>query len=153
MTNITREAVERPYIYYGKDGKPISARELEDQRDALLARVEELSAERDALSEYSFEATKAITELTAGGSEFFNGKLPDGRYKADLSRCVKYVRETKETLHAQVKRQYERGRLQGLDEAIEICVSERDRRGATKATDGLWTAKTRIEALKEASHD
>lgn len=55
--------------------------------------VERLERERDELSDYAFEATKAITSLTAGGSEYFAGKLSDGRYKADLAFCVQRIRE------------------------------------------------------------
>jgi hypothetical protein len=36
--------VQHPYSYIGKDNKPILARDLEDQRDAALARVAELEA-------------------------------------------------------------------------------------------------------------
>ncbi len=33
---------EKPYTYIGKDGKPVLARDLEDERDALKERVKEL---------------------------------------------------------------------------------------------------------------
>lgn len=36
---------DKPYTYIGKDGKPVLARDLEDERDALCKELEELKAE------------------------------------------------------------------------------------------------------------
>jgi hypothetical protein len=45
----------------------------------------------DALRTFAHEATKAITGLTGGGSEYF-GKEVDGVFLADLPRCVERLR-------------------------------------------------------------
>lgn len=44
------------------------------------------------LSAYAHEATKAITGLTVGGSEYFGKQIGD-IYTADLPRCVDHIRE------------------------------------------------------------
>ncbi|MBN8241741.1 hypothetical protein JF546_01795 [Nitratireductor aquimarinus] len=49
------------------------------------------AVEVEQLRAFAFEATKAITSLTAGGSEFF-GKQLGGIYLADLGRCVQHIR-------------------------------------------------------------
>jgi len=40
-------------------------------------------------------------------------------------------------------------RADTLREAVEIAIDERNKRGADKSTNGLWTAITRIQALIE----
>lgn len=45
------EAEAKPYHYIGKDGKAITARELEDQRDEAVARAETAERERDEAKE------------------------------------------------------------------------------------------------------
>jgi len=42
-------------------------------------------------------------------------------------------------------------RADAIEEAVMVCEDERNKRGCTKATDGLWTARTRIRALKETT--
>lgn len=58
----------------------------------LTADNETLRKERDALHEYAHEATKAITGLTVGGSEYF-GKRIGEMYTADLPFCVERIRD------------------------------------------------------------
>jgi hypothetical protein len=55
----------------------------------------ETSAELAALRKYALAATRTITELTAGGSEYFAGKIGDV-YVADLDFCNKHIRESRE---------------------------------------------------------
>ena len=43
-----RLKAEQPYTYMGKDGKSVLARELEDERDVLAARIAGLEAQTDA---------------------------------------------------------------------------------------------------------
>ena len=50
------------------------------------------ATELDELREYAREATKAITGLTAGGSEYFGKRIGD-IYTADLPFCVGRIRE------------------------------------------------------------
>jgi hypothetical protein len=59
---------------------------------ALAARLKEVEGEREAWKKYAHEATKTLTGLTPGGSEYF-GTLFDGIYLADLSRCERVIRE------------------------------------------------------------
>lgn len=53
--------------------------------------VTALQAELERLKEYAIEATKALTGLTVGGSEFFAGQKL-GFFKADIPACVKNIR-------------------------------------------------------------
>jgi hypothetical protein len=50
------------------------------------------------LREYAREATKAITSLTAGGSEYFAGRIGE-IYVADLPFCLERIRASKRALH------------------------------------------------------
>jgi exosome complex RNA-binding protein Csl4 len=70
------------YQYIGKDGKPVLARVLEDQRDAALARIVELEAERDATHAAGYRAgVEAAAEICAKhaglptGNDYENGWL------------------------------------------------------------------------------
>lgn len=58
----------------------------------LLARLEQAEARVGELEDYAREATKAITGLTVGGSEFF-GKRIGEIYTADLPYCVEHIRD------------------------------------------------------------
>jgi len=58
----------------------------------LLARLEQAEARVKELEDYAREATKAITGLTVGGSEFF-GKRIGEMYTADLPYCVEHIRD------------------------------------------------------------
>lgn len=60
---------------------------------ALEAEHQRLREERKEALDYAFEATKAITNLTIGGSEFFSRRLSDGRFTADLAVCVSHIRD------------------------------------------------------------
>ncbi len=62
-------------------------REIKELTDQLTA----LQAENERLKEYAIEATKALTGLTVGGSEFFAGQKL-GFFKADIPACVKHIR-------------------------------------------------------------
>lgn len=91
----------------------------------LTDEVRALIDERDALSEYAFEATKAIVNLTPGGSEFFAGKLPDGRYKADLKRCTNYIQDRNERMHQMLvnaRTQAETAKRDGFNDGIEAAA-------------------------------
>lgn len=102
----------------------IGDHEATDALTAAQARIAELEAERDALSEYAKDATVTITNLTAGGSEFFAGKLPGGMYKADLKRCAEYIREVRRRDHQRWLTSHESGRVQGLDEAAALAAKD-----------------------------
>lgn len=58
--------------------------------------IEELEAERDRLRDYASAASKALTGLTPGGSEYFSGKIGD-LYVADIPLCVAHIRKRYET--------------------------------------------------------
>lgn len=53
----------------------------------------------------------------------------------------------RDTLRAQLTQ----ARSDALEEAAKVVEEERNRRGCTKATDGLWTARGLIRALKETT--
>jgi exosome complex RNA-binding protein Csl4 len=66
---------QQTYHYIGKDGQSVLARVLEDQRDAALARIAELEAERDAANAAGYragveDAAKAIGAEVARGRSF-----------------------------------------------------------------------------------
>lgn len=91
------------YVDHCEPGGSIQLHEnIARQIAGLLARlaeeIETLRRERDEARDYAFEATVAITGLTAGGSEYFAGKLGD-RYKADLKFCVERIRESDQRSH------------------------------------------------------
>lgn len=65
---------------------------LEATITELQAKVAKLTKERDGLRDYAHDATKAITGLTAGGSEYFGRRIGD-IYTADLPFCVERIRE------------------------------------------------------------
>ena len=70
---------------------------------SLRAEKEELRRERDEARAYAHEATKAITGLTPGGSEYFGKQLwKGGDYTADIPFCVERIRERMADRH-QVK--------------------------------------------------
>jgi len=58
---------QQTYHYIGKDGQPVLARVLEDQRDAALARIAKLEAERDAAHA---EGYRAGVEAAAAKCEY-----------------------------------------------------------------------------------
>jgi hypothetical protein len=60
--------------------------------EAAESQLAAVTKERDEARAYAFEATKTITGLTVGGSEFFAGKLGD-KYKADLPFCESHIRD------------------------------------------------------------
>lgn len=71
-------------------------------RDQINGGVtQEARAELEALREYAREATKAITSLTAGGSEYFAGRIGE-IYVADLPFCLERIRASKHALHKQL---------------------------------------------------
>lgn len=65
-----------------------------DAKDAPAAEVGELNA----LRQYALDATKAITGLIAGGSEYFGKQIGD-IYTADLPLCVERIRTKIEAAH------------------------------------------------------
>lgn len=67
-------------------------REASASLSHLSTKLENAERERDALRTYAHEATKAITGLTAGGSEYFGRKIGD-IYTADLPFCVQRIRD------------------------------------------------------------
>jgi hypothetical protein len=77
-------------------GGPFAACLLTQADAAKAARIiRTLAAERDALQAYAHAATKAITGLTPGGSEYFGKQIGD-IYTADLDRCVPIIRKQME---------------------------------------------------------
>ncbi len=54
---------------------------------------------------------------------------------------------------ATLRAQLSQARSDALEEAAKVCEEERNRRGGTKATDGLWTARGLIRALKETTQE
>ena len=75
----------------------------ETELASLRAEKEELRRERDEARAYAHEATKAITGLTPGGSEYFGKQLwKGGDYTADIPFCVERIRERMADRH-QVK--------------------------------------------------
>jgi hypothetical protein len=66
-----------------------------------IADRKKVEAERDELRTYAHEATKAITGLTIGGSEYFGKKIGE-IYTADLPLCVQRIRDRDERSHARL---------------------------------------------------
>ena len=61
-------------------------------------RAKDAEAERDGLKDYAQSATKTITGLTGGGSEFF-GPEQFGFFTADMIACEARIRERFEAAH------------------------------------------------------
>lgn len=55
----------KPYVYIGKDGKPITARELEDERDTLRAQLNEALNQLDSETHTRECRERRIRELHA----------------------------------------------------------------------------------------
>lgn len=110
---------------------PEVLRRLLDALASLRAEKEELRRERDEARAYAHEATKAITGLTPGGSEYFGKQLwKGGDYTADLPFCVERIRERMADGH-QVKIRdvllAEAGKALGLIEALDgLTLFNRD---------------------------
>jgi hypothetical protein len=64
---------------------------------AIEARAEAAERDREAVRDYAFEITKALTGLVGGGSEMFLGRLFKGTdrelFKADLPFCIGRLRD------------------------------------------------------------
>lgn len=76
-------------------GLSVSEDGLVPLRVARLAWEAGRAEERErsaAITSYAHEATKAITSLTIGGSEFFGKRIGD-MYTADLPFCVQHIRD------------------------------------------------------------
>lgn len=66
--------------------------------DIQIARLQERVRE---LEQFVDEATKALTGLTCGGSEFF---IRDGYgFKADIPACVAWIKQSREDLLAKIR--------------------------------------------------
>lgn len=65
---------------------------LQGQVNALVAEAEDLRRQLAEADDWIREATKAITGLTCGGSEYFTRRVRDV-YRADLPFCVQHIRE------------------------------------------------------------
>jgi hypothetical protein len=65
---------------------------LQGQVNALVAECEDLRRQLAEADDWIREATKAITGLTPGGSEYF-GRRVRNVYRADLPFCVQRIRE------------------------------------------------------------
>ncbi len=72
----------QPYLYIGKNGKTILARNLEDQRDAALANVAKL---REALEFYASERTYQSSTV------YMCGHSGDSKIETDGGRRARAV--------------------------------------------------------------
>jgi hypothetical protein len=66
--------------------------EAADALSQANARADAAEAGRDEADRWIHEATKTITGLTAGGSEYFGRRVRDV-YRADLPFCAQRIRE------------------------------------------------------------
>lgn len=96
LMGAAREADERAVTV------PLTAEMARALADLYL----DMKAERDALILESAELTKALTNLTCGGSEFFIRK--NGRYVADIPACVDWVRRRDTSAHEHIVREVRR---------------------------------------------
>lgn len=104
-------------------------RELVEQKDKigddrLFHRLHESLIEHAMLQTYAYDATVAITGLTAGGSEYF-GRRIGNIYTADLPFCVQRIRESKTTLWEKFGEKNRRVReLEARVEQLEARLAE-----------------------------
>jgi hypothetical protein len=85
---------------------------------AIQSEQERQEGELEALREYAREATKAITSLTAGGSEYFGKRIGD-IYTADLPFCLERIKASKQALHKQLTAALEKS---ASDEPVSECL-------------------------------
>lgn len=81
---------------YERSDKKADRDELHAARRAIMEAFEELRI-------YAHEATKAITGLTSGGSEYFGKKIGD-MYTADLPFCVERIRASQTRTHERLQK-------------------------------------------------
>ena len=87
-------------------------------QEGLSLRIAELEAE-------SAELTKALTGLTASGSEFFVRK--GDRYVADANACVEYVRRRQRTQHDYIVKATKAQRAAEVERDEALADAERFR--------------------------
>lgn len=118
-----------------KNGGPYGGSAATACLDAMLEAADlitTLSAERDEAKGWARKLTKALTGLTANGSEFFTRAVRLGEYYADVQKCVEYIRNRYESQHS------------AIIEAIK----------ARKAAESsLAEAQLRIAGLEAALHE
>lgn len=110
-------------------------------------------AELEALRNYAFKATKAITGLVGGGSEMFAGRIGQ-MFKADLTYCVERLRERSQMAHRNVvdailSEKKARRQADALIEAAKQAAVVLGQLPDTKATTDAYAALT--AALSEIS--
>jgi hypothetical protein len=133
------------------------ARTFAPRFSALQRQVEEAERERDEADKWIHEATKAITGLTAGGSEYF-GRRVRNVYRADLEFCVQRIRERFENGHrlaceAVRERKAAESRLAARDEELKLAREALERIALLDEADGHeLTAVHALQAVGIASH-
>jgi hypothetical protein len=102
---------------------------------ALRAEVSALRADNDRLRTYAIEATKALTGLTVGGSEFFKGDKRLGFFEANITASVKNVEwrldnarkfgeaRARAAYDAALKQARADGYAQGIADAVEVAAN------------------------------
>jgi hypothetical protein len=113
---------------------PFSAEKVKAIRahiTALEARAEAAERDREAVRDYAFEITKALTGLVGGGSEMFLGRLFKGTdrelFKADLPFCIGRLRDRFTTAFEQVSKAIHREKeLQRERDEVRAEVSRYD---------------------------
>lgn len=106
----------------------------------------------DQIQEYVNAAVAAVLEKAANVAyEEIDEHM---RVFADPEKCVaectkKLILKIKPSATNALAERDAKVRADALREAVEIAIDERNKRGADKSTNGLWTAITRIQALIE----
>ena len=171
MTNISREAVERIHqlIQPHKYQPAHQCQEIHDMIRALQARVEELEEALEAVTDISREAVERFDMAYKGGlgiAEML--AVPNGNYVRYSEYATLLARvEEQEAENAVLKKaaaeyfftpEFERGRLQGLDEAVlaakaQLLVQWMDPKSKEVETANLMKSAIikAIEAIKEQS--
>jgi phosphoribosyl-ATP pyrophosphohydrolase len=93
-----------PLPWQPLDEKYDTQMEVEQDPCGAHIAIQSQAAKIAELEEYAREATKTITSLTAGGSEYFGKKIGE-IYTADLPYCLAVIQKRKDSDFEAVKRE------------------------------------------------
>ena len=137
------EELEAKVIFLRED----SAAAWDKCEERRLAQ-EKAEAKVIELREYAASATRTITGLTPGGSEYFAGRIGD-IYLADLKRCESIIRAQRETPH----KRWKEAKSQAKRLEAEVIELRAEVERLNKLTVDLGTIAGQWESLANAADE